>query len=187
MSLTKKIASRLAKLARKAQVRRLRALSLNRFGIERLEERQLLAADFMAGEVLVQFDPSMTEEMRATVRPAGSTVVETIHTAMMQRVGEGVMERIQLASSMTVEQGVEHFQDLNGVKFAEPNFIVTTAAVSNDTFIPMVHSGVCLAMTPQPRLAREERPTHLVAKRKKFGTKTFFGSKSVVVGVIDTG
>ena len=187
MSVTKKIASRLAKLRRKAQVRRLNGLSSSRFGIERLEERQLLAADFLAGEILVQFDPSMTEEMRASVRPAGSAVVETIHTAMMQRVGEGVIERIQLGSSMSVDQGIDHYQDLNGVKFAEPNYIVTAAAVSNDTYYTNGSLWGMFSDDTPAAIGPGGTTNQFGSQAEKVWNQNILGSSNVIVGVIDTG
>lgn len=187
MSLRKKIASRLEKLRRKAQVRRLKSLCSNRFGIERLEERQLLAADFLAGEILVQFEPSMTEEMRASARPAGSTVVEVIHTAMMKRVGEGVMERIQLGSSMSIEQGIEHFEDVNGVKFAEPNYIVTAAAVSNDTLYTNGSLWGMYSNDTPTAVGPVGTTNQFGSQAEKVWNQNILGSNSVIVGVIDTG
>lgn len=187
MSLTKKIAARLSKSRRRAKLRRQKALGSNRFGIERLEERQLMAADFLAGEILVQFDSSMTAEMRAAARPAGSTVVETIQTAMMQRVGEGVMERIQLATSMTVEQGISHFQDVDGVKYAEPNYIVTPAVVSNDTYYTNGSLWGMFSDDTPTAIGPGGTTNQFGSQAEKVWDQNITGSSSVIVGVIDTG
>lgn len=187
MSMTKKIASKLAKLRRKTKTHRNKTSRFTRFSVERLEERQLLAADFLAGEILVQFDSSMSDDMRATTRPVGATVLETIHTAMMQRVGEGVMERIRLDSSMSIEQAIEHFSAWRGVKFAEPNFIYTTTAVSND---PFYTNGSLWGMYS------DDSPTAVgpIGTTNQFGSQAekvwnqgITGSRNVIVGVIDTG
>lgn len=191
MSLRKKISSRLAKFRRSSRAGLRKALRSARFGFERLEERQLLAADFIAGEILVQFEPTMTEEMRATVRPVGSTVVETIHTAMMQRVGEGVMERIQLSRSMTVADGISYFEDKSGVRYAEPNYIVTAAAVSDDLYYT---NGSLWGMYSDdfPAPIGPNTPVNITtntfgSQAEKAWNQGAIGSQNVIVGVIDTG
>lgn len=191
MSLRKKISSSLSKFRRTSRAKLRKALRSTRFGFEKLEERQLLAADFIANEILVQFEPSMTEEMRAAVRPAGSTVVETIHTAMMQRVGEGVLERIQLSGSMTVADGIDYFGDKTGVRFAEPNYIMTAAAVSDDLFYT---TGNLWGMysDDRPGAVGPDDPIGITtntfgSQAEKAWNQGAIGSNNVIVGVIDTG
>jgi hypothetical protein len=187
MSLQKRIASRLTE-ARRSLKRRARKQRLsNRFTLERLEERQLLAADFLAGEVIVQFDASMTEEMRASVRPAGSILVETIHTAMMQRVGEGVMERLQLSDSFSIDQAIEYYEGMNGVQFAEPNYIVTTAAVSNDNFYTNGSLWGMFSDDTPTAIGPGGTTNQFGSQAEKAWDQDILGSSDVIVGVIDTG
>jgi subtilisin family serine protease len=190
MSLSKKIAARLGKFRNKARLRQSQEKfkrGSKRFDIERLEERQLMAADFLAGEVLVQFEASMTAELRSASRPVGATVLETIHTAMMQRVGAGVIERIQLNSSMTVADGINHFQNKTGVVLAEPNYVLTTAAVSNDTrYVDGSLWGMYSDDLPTA-IGPGSTTNQFGSQAEKAWNKNILGSSNVIVGVIDTG
>jgi subtilisin family serine protease len=190
MSLSKKIAARLGKFRNKARLRQSQEKfkrGSKRFDIERLEERQLMAADFLAGEVLVQFEASMTAELRSASRPVGATVLETIHTAMMQRVGAGVIERIQLNSSMTVTDGINYFQNKTGVVLAEPNYVLTTAAVSNDTrYVDGSLWGMYSDDLPTA-IGPGSTTNQFGSQAEKAWNKNILGSSNVIVGVIDTG
>lgn len=187
MSLQKRIASRLTQVRRSLKRRTRKQRPSNRFTLERLEERQLLAADFLAGEVIVQFDASMTEEMRASVRPAGSILVETIHTAMMQRVGEGVMERLQLNDSVSIDQAIEYYKGVNGVQFAEPNFILTAAAVSNDNYYTNGSLWGMFSDDTPTAIGPGGTTNQFGSQAEKAWDQDILGSSDVIVGVIDTG
>lgn len=187
MSLQKRIASRLSQARRSLKRRARKQCPSNRFTLERLEERQLLAADFLAGEVIVQFDASMTEEMRASVRPAGSILVETIHTAMMQRVGDGVLERLQLSESLSIDQAIEYYEGMNGVQFAEPNFILTAAAVSNDNYYTNGSLWGMFSDDTPTAIGPGGTTNQFGSQAEKAWDQDILGSSDVIVGVIDTG
>lgn len=188
MSYSKMIASRLNKFRCKEKVYRARQTlkhGSNRFGIERLEDRQLMAADFVPGEILVQYAPDVTPEMRAQMRPAGSFVVETIHTAMMQRSGAGVIEQIQLGPNTSVADAVTLFSQQNGVVVAEPNYVYDLTVVSND---PLYTNGSLWGMYGDDASISPGVPTNSFGSQaEKAWNNDQTGSSNVYVGIIDTG
>jgi subtilisin family serine protease len=164
---------------------RTRCSRSSKLQVEMLEERRLLAADFIANEVLVQFEPDTTPETRAQIRPAGSVLAETIHTAMMQRSGSGVIEKITLASNMTVDQAVAYFSTQDGVLAAEPNYVFDIAAVSNDT---LYTNGSLWGMySDNPAITPGVPANTFGSQAEKAWNNNQLGSSNVYVGIIDTG
>ena len=167
--------------------RKLRAqlLRTSKLQVEMLEERRLLAADFISNEILVQFESDATPEMRAQIRPAGSVLAETIHTAMMQRSGAGVIEKITLDANMTVEQAVDYFSRQDGVLAAEPNYVYDIAAISNDTYYT---NGSLWGMYSRDAALTPGVPSNTFGSQaEKAWDNNQLGSSNVYVGIIDTG
>ena len=167
--------------------RKLRAqlLRTSKLQVEMLEERRLLAADFISNEILVQFESDATPEMRAQIRPAGSVLAETIHTAMMQRSGAGVIEKITLDANMTVEQAVDYFSTQDGVLAAEPNYVYDIAAISNDTYYT---NGSLWGMYSRDAALTPGVPSNTFGSQaEKAWDNNQLGSSNVYVGIIDTG
>ncbi len=157
----------------------------NRFGIERLEDRQLMAADFVPGEILVQYGPDMTPEMRAQIRPSGAVVLETIHTAMMQRSGAGVIEQIKLGPNTSVADAVTLFSQQNGVVVAEPNYVYDLTVISND---PLYTNGSLWGMYGDDASISPGVPANgFGSQAEKAWNNDQTGSSNVYVGIIDTG
>lgn len=169
-------------LRQQIRARRLRKQLLN---VERLEDRRLLAADFITNEVLVQFEADMTPEMRAEIRPAGAVVGETIHTAMMQRNGNGVLERIVLDTNMSVDQAVAYFSIQDGVVAAEPNYVFDLAVESDD---PYYTDGSLWGMYgDDASISPGTPPNRYGSQAEEAWNDDHLGSSDVYVGIIDTG
>jgi len=188
MSFSKKLASRLGKFRQQAKLHKARRNWMqrsNRFGIERLEDRQLMAADFVPGEILVQYGPDVTPEMRAQIRPSGAVVLETIHTAMMQRSGAGVIEQIKLGPNTSVADAVTLFSQQNGVVVAEPNYVYDLTVISND---PLYTNGSLWGMYGDDASISPGVPTNSFGTQaEKAWNNDQTGSSNVYVGIIDTG
>lgn len=154
---------------------------------EPMESRHLLAA-WVPHELLVQFEPSVNPDRMQTVRESGGAVLlESIHTTTMKASRQGVLERLQIPADRDMGEAVRHFQSLPGVRHAEPNWIYSIEAVSNDTHYTngglwgMYGSDSTVVVGP-------------TGTTNQFGTQAerawnagYTGSSSVVVGVIDEG
>ena len=170
---------------RKQRKLRAQLLRSSKLQVEMLEERRLLAADFIQNEVLVQFEPDTTPEMRAEIRPVGAVLAETIHTAMMERTGAGVIEKITLAADMTVEQAVQYFSTQDGVLAAEPNYVYDIAAISNDTYYT---NGSLWGMYGSDAALTPGVPSNTFGSQaERAWNNNQLGSSNVYVGIIDTG
>lgn len=181
------LSSQQRRFERRNRIQRLRKLRSLRtqLQVEMLEERRLLAADFVPNELLVQFAPDTTPEMRAQMRPAGSVLAETIHTAMMKRNGNGVMEKITLGSGVSVEQAVAYYSTQNGVLAAEPNYVFDIAAISND---PLYTNGSLWGMYSDDAALTPGVPSNnFGSQAEKAWNNNQLGSSNVYVGIIDTG
>jgi len=157
---------------------------------EPLEDRRLLAAAaFRDGEILVQFAPSANAAAKAVVRAAvQGRAVEAIQTAAMRGQGVGALERIALGTGVTVEQAIQKVANRPGVVFAEPNFLITKAATSNDPYYTSSSRlwgmyGDDLPVASGPLGTTNQFGSHA----EKAWDAGYTGSKSVVVGIIDEG
>lgn len=164
--------------------RRQRGLSRQ---LETLEERMVLAAVFVPGELLIQY-ADVTDVTRMEVRQlTQGTLLESVKSIPMSNAGTGMLERISLPSGMNVEAAARYVSRLPGVLFAEPNYWLTASATSNDSYY---NTGNLWGMYS------DDAPTVVgpAATNNRFGSQAeeawnngFTGSKDVIVGIIDTG
>ncbi len=167
--------------------RRLRSLIKRKLRLENLERRELLAADFAARELLIQFDPNFElASTSATATPA-YRVLESIHTRPMKDANLGMMQVVQLPENADVLAAARHYSAQPGVLYAQPNWILTHNAVSND---PRYTNGSLWGMES------DDSPTNIgpTGTTSTFGSQAeeawnsgYTGSSSVVVGIIDEG
>lgn len=128
---------------------------------------------FMPNEVLVQFQPDASDGDRAAARAAVSAV-----QGRVMRAAGGRLER--LTTALAVPDAVALLQTLPQVEFAEPNWIVRHAAVSNDPY----YTGNLLwgmygnSTTPANQYGSQAGEAWAAG---------FTGSSSVYVAVIDEG
>ncbi|HYN86158.1 MAG TPA: S8 family peptidase [Pyrinomonadaceae bacterium] len=148
--------------------------------------RAPLAADglltgprFVPGELLVGFRPGTSQSERAGVLSSiGATLVERIETAAMRDAGDEPV--LHLASALNVLDAVNVLRNHSSVRFAEPNYVYTHAATSND---PYYTNGSLYGMygdatTPANAFGSQAGEAWAAGHT---------GSNSVYVGVIDEG
>lgn len=158
--------------------------SRRNLGVEHLELRELLAADFAARELLVQYAPGHEPVVTAQ---ASYAVLETIHTKAMQELEFGVMQVIQLPENTDVLAAARHFSTQPGVLFAEPNWKLNNNAISNDTSYT---NGSLWGMES------DDAPLNIgpAGTTSIFGSQAeeawnagYTGNSNIVVGIIDEG
>jgi hypothetical protein len=168
--------------------------------VESLEVRSLLSAaqppifgpdglaEHLPGEILVQYKPQAAaaglQQARAVIQ---GTLLETIHTNVMQRQGMGVLERIQVGQGKSVVQALAALKNNPLVAYAEPNYIYRAAAVSND---PSYTSGNLWGMysSDTPATAGPSGTTNQFGSAAEQAWNiNITGSRNVVVGIIDEG
>lgn len=158
--------------------------------MEALEPRLCLAGDspFLAGEVLVQFTADADLGERQEVRGLlNAGLVRSIHTRAMQATGTGVLERFQLPQNMPVDAAIRALRGNPHVLVAEPNYILTAAAISND---PGYTAGNLWGMESDdsPVNVGPAGTTNLYGSQaEEAWNNGITGSSSVYVGIIDEG
>ena len=155
---------------------------------EQLENRVVLAGLYAPGEILVQFQPGVSEQARAVVRTlAGGNVSDVIHNATMAREGSGVMEKLALPKGLSVEDAIRRLAHNPNVRFAEPNWNYQPQAVSNDTYYT---SGQLWGMYSDdlPSAVGPAGTTNQFGSQaEKAWNDGFTGSSNVYIGIIDEG
>lgn len=148
----------------------------------------MLAATYADGEILVQFSASASAAAKAQARAAvQGQALEAINTAAMRSQGAGVLERVALRG-MPVERAIQALANRPGVLFAEPNWKLAAAAVSNDPYYTT--SGRLWGMygDDQPAASGTSGTTNQYGSQaEKAWDAGFTGSKSVIVGIVDEG
>lgn len=154
------------------------------------QPHSLITAAFAPGELLVQFAPNASNSKRNATRAAlGATLTEKIHTSAMRANGYGVLERIKVAGASTTSllKAAEALNSNPLVAFAEPNYLYTPAAISNDTYYT---SGSLwgLYSDDSPTSVGPSSTTNLYGSQaEKAWRDGITGNSSVVVGIIDEG
>jgi subtilisin family serine protease len=156
--------------------------------IEPLEDRSVPSASYAPGEVLVQFTGDAGEALRTAVRSrVGGVLANRIEPAAIGSAEAGSLDVVKLPAGLAVADAIRALQGLPGVRFAEPNWVVTTQVVSNDTYY---ENGSLWGMYS------DDLPTSIgpTGTTNPFGTQAEkvwaagnTGSRSVLVGVIDEG
>jgi len=158
-----------------------------RLQVECLEGRTLLsAAQFVPNEVLVKFKTGSAEADKAIVRALVQTAqVENIQTDAMRAAGYSGLE--VLRGPADVLATVARLKNNPFVAFAEPNWIYTHNAVSND---PSYTNGSLWGMYS------DDLPTAVgpTGTTNQYGSQAeeawavgYTGSRTVYVGIIDEG
>ena len=149
----------------------------------------MLAAMFRDGEILVQFTPTADAAARDAVRAAvQGRALETIQTAAMRSQGAGSLERISLGKGVTVDRAIQAVANRPGVVFAEPNYLLTKAAVSDDPYYTTSSRLWGMYGDDSPTASGPSGTTNQFGSQaEKAWDAGYTGSKSVVVGIIDEG
>ena len=134
---------------------------------------------YLGGQVLVQFKPAAADdELIDAVRRGGLGLVRQIETQAMKAAGHPGVSH--MATTLPVRQAIRALQNHPAVEFAEPNWVYTHQATSND---PYFTGGSLWGMEGD-----------LSSPANQYGSQAaeawaagYTGSGSIVVGVIDEG
>jgi thermitase len=145
-------------------------------GIGRAQQPAGPASDFVANEMLVQYEPGTTPQGKAVARGrVGATAVETVARGN----GRGDLELVRIPPGRAVSEAVRDIQG-SGVEFAEPNWIYTHDQTSND---PYYTNGSLWGM-----YGPASTPTNAFGSRAgEAWAAGHTGSSAVYVGIIDEG
>lgn len=141
----------------------------------------VIAADLLPShaseELLVRFEPGTNAIGRAKALAAvGGAVLETIWSD-----GQGAdgaqLQRVKFNGSLPTAKAIEVLSQQPGVKYAEPNYIVSTQATSND---PYFTGGSQWDM-------RGDGSTVYGSRADQAWSAGLTGSTKTVVGVVDSG
>jgi subtilisin family serine protease len=133
---------------------------------------------FVTGQLVVQFDPGLTGEAIARVLEGfDARLADTL------RAGDGISGQLalaQLPAGADVSAIAHALSLIPGVKFAEPNYIVTTQAVSSD---PAYTGGQLWGMQGDA-----STPANAYGSQAaEAWTAGYTGSTKVAIGVVDSG
>ena len=158
------------------------------FGCEHLEDRRMLAA-YVDGEILVQFADGATADARQFARGlVQGRQIEAIQTRAMAENATGVLERVAVGRGMSVEQAIAAISRRPDVLFAEPNWWLSPAAVSNDPAYATTGQLWGMYGDDQPTASGPAGTTNQFGSQaEKAWDAGLVGSKSVVVGIVDEG
>ncbi len=157
--------------------------SLRMLVVENLEIRSVLAADFVPGELVIQYDPNMAPALLAMNQNTRAEVLQEIDP-----VGHhSKLARLRMPAGNDIMAMANNYLKLPGVLTAEPNWILKKAAVSND---PNYTSGQLWGTYS------DDSPTAYggAGTTNTFGSgaeeawgRDYVGSSQVVVAIIDEG
>ncbi len=162
--------------------------ALKTLSFVQLEHRAMLAADFVPNEILVQYHPLVDFSNRSGIRSlVGAELAETIYTYPMQSSGAGVLERLTIPQGMSIDDAISQLKTNPNVKYAEPNWLYQTAAVSNDSIYTAGNLwGMYSDDLPIP-VGPASTTNEFGSQAEKAWNKGYTGSASVYVGIIDEG
>lgn len=142
---------------------------------------QFTDAQFVPGEMLIQFDKDAPEVEKAAARAlVGALTLEQIETEAMRDAGQAGFELVTLQSGLAVLDAVRIIKDHPSVVFAEPNWIYTHEAASNDLYYTngSLYGMYGDATTPANQYGSQAGEAWAAGHT---------GSSTVYVGVIDEG
>lgn len=133
---------------------------------------------FVPNEVLVQFRSGAAETDKSASRSAvGATRIETIRPA---RSRSGDLELLRLPTGLSVQSAIAALHARGAVVFAEPNWIYTRDATSND---PYYTDGSLWGLQGDSASQSREFGSHAV----EAWSSGYTGSADVYVGIVDEG
>lgn len=151
-----------------------------------LENRHLLAA-YTPFELLVQFEPQDLASRAAARQTVGGELLEVVHTAAMVQSGFGALERIRFSSNLTLDQAIARIEAVPGVRYADPNWIYSFGAVSDDTHYTNGNLWGMFSDDAPTAIGPSGTTNVFGTGAEKAWNNGVLGSKSVYVAVLDTG
>lgn len=133
-------------------------------------------AAYRADQILLQLDPSANAALHSNALNAiGGRLLDIVASG-----DGGDVTRIGLGQGVTVEKALHILSKLPGVKFAEPDYMVTSQAVSNDTSVAAGSTWGLYGDQGTPTNTYGSQATEAWASGQT-------GSTKVAVGVVDSG
>lgn len=138
------------------------------------------ALNYEPNEVLIKFKSGVSDEKQAEILDRiGGKVKEKILTKLMEKFGDN--EGITLVQMpMNALDAITRLNGLNEIEYAEPNFIYTHDAVSNDTYFT---NGSLWGMYGATTSPANQFGSHAATAWANGKT----GSNTVYIGIIDEG
>ena len=138
------------------------------------------ALNYEPNEVLIKFKSGVSDEKQAEILDrTGGKVKEKILTKLMEKFGDN--EGITLVQMpMNALDAITRLNGLNEIEYAEPNFIYTHDAVSNDTYFTNGSLWGMYGATTSPANQFGSNAATAWANGKT-------GSNTVYIGIIDEG
>lgn len=141
---------------------------------------------FAPGELVVQFSPAVTDtQIRDAFAAAQLNFLRQVSTPAMHEHGQIGLTHV--ATSLPVLQAAQLLSRMNGIDFAEPNWIYSIDAESNDTFYS---NGLLWGMygddLPLP-VGPAGTSNPFGSQAEKAWAAGFTGSPDVFVGIVDQG
>ena len=138
------------------------------------------ALNYEPNEVLIKFKSGVSDEKQAEILDRiGGKVKEKILTKLMEKFGDN--EGITLVQMpMNALDAITRLNGLNEIEYAEPNFIYTHDAVSNDTYFTNGSLWGMYGATTSPANQFGSNAATAWANGKT-------GSNTVYIGIIDEG
>ena len=180
-----------SRISPRYRVRQSRQFKLELFGS--LEDRtvptmNLATTSVISDEILVQYSSGTNVQLRAQSRyNLNVQLKDEILSAERLKMGDGAMELIKLPAGMSNQKALDWFSRQPGVVFAEPNDRVTASAVSNDTYYT---NGQLWGMegSDSPTPVGPAGTTNIYGINAEAAWNDGqTGSKSIFVGIVDTG
>lgn len=136
--------------------------------------------DYVADEILVKFKKGLNDNLRAKLlEKISGSMKEKVLTKMMERFGDA--DGFYVAkTNKKVWEAIQLLQGDEGVEYAEPNYIYTHGAVSNDSYFTNGSLWGMYGDASSPANQYGSQAAEAWANNKT-------GSPSVIVGVIDEG
>ena len=149
--------------------------------LEALEARTLLSATFAPNELIIQFNPGATEGAKAAAMgDVSASKKEHIHTPVMAASGASGLDLVTLPQGWTVNSAITKLKNNPAIAYAEPNWIFTAQATSNDPYYTNGNLWGMYGDATSPANAFGSQAGEAWASGN-------VGSSSVVVGIIDEG
>lgn len=127
------------------------------------------------GVVLVGFKPGVAASARANARDAAGAKAH----GRVSPLATGV-ERLELAPGQSVEAAVKSLQRNPAVRFAQPDYVLRPAVVPDD---PAYTESIMWGLEGPA----SDPPSDFGSNATGAWSEGHFGSRSVVVGIVDTG
>jgi subtilisin family serine protease len=150
---------------------------------------------YVDGQILIQLRPNLANSIERAAKNAFQTragVVDTNEVVLTENADQGQLYVANLAADVSVTEAINTIQQLNGVEFAEPNWLYTkTQTESNDSrYIDGSLWGMFSDDMPNP--FGPNNPTGITTnangcQAEKAWAAGHTGSEDVYVGILDEG